>query len=40
MALPKSDRPYALIMDMATDTPGRLGAILTQVDKESKFYAI
>ncbi len=43
MAFPKADRQYALITDTATDmadTPGGLGAILTQVDKEGKFYAI
>ncbi len=37
MAFPKSDQQYALITDAATgtaDTPGGLGAILTQVDKE------
>jgi RNase H-like domain found in reverse transcriptase len=43
MAFPKSDRQYALISDAATwtaDTPGGLGAILTQVDQEGKFHAI
>jgi RNase H-like domain found in reverse transcriptase len=43
MAFPKSDRQYALITDMATrtvDTPGGLGAILTQVDKDGNFHAI
>ncbi len=43
MAFPRLDRQYALIMDAATgtaDTPGGLGAILTQVDKDGKFYAI
>jgi hypothetical protein len=43
MAFPKSDRQYALITDAATrtaDTPGVLGAILTQVDKEGNFQAI
>ncbi len=43
MAFPKSDRQYALITDAATgtaDTPGGLGAILTQVDNEGNFYAI
>ena len=43
MAFPKLDRQYALITDAATgtaETPGGLGAILTQVDKDSKFYAI
>ncbi len=43
MAFPKSDRQYALITDAATgtaDTPGGLGAILTQVDKEGNFHTI
>ncbi len=43
MAFPKGDRQYALITDVATsmaDTPGGLGAILTQVDKDRNFYAI
>jgi len=43
MAFPKSDRQYALITDAATGTaytPGGLGAILTQVDKEGNFHAI
>ncbi len=43
MAFPKSDCQYALITDAATglaDTPGDLGAILTQVDKEGNFHAI
>jgi len=43
MAFPKSDRQYALITDAATgtaDTPGGLGAILTQVDQEGNFHAI
>jgi len=43
MAFPKADRQYALITDAATgmaDTSGRLGAILTQVNKEGNFYAI
>jgi hypothetical protein len=43
MAFPKADRQYALITDAAmgtADTPGGLGAILTQVDKEGNFYAI
>jgi hypothetical protein len=43
MAFPKSDQQYALITDAATgmaDTPGGLGAILTQVDKEGNFHAI
>jgi hypothetical protein len=40
MAFPKADRQYALIMDAATgtaETPGRLGVILTQVNKEGTF---
>jgi RNase H-like domain found in reverse transcriptase len=43
MAFPRTDRQYALITDAATgtaETPGGLGAILTQVDKDGKFYAI
>ncbi len=43
MAFPQTDRQYALITDATTgmaDTPGRLGGILTQVDKDGKFYAI
>jgi hypothetical protein len=39
MAFPKSDRQYVLITDIATgtaDTPGGLGSILTQVDKEGE----
>jgi hypothetical protein len=43
MAFPKADRQYALITDAATgtgDTPGGLGAILTQVDKEGNFLSI
>ncbi len=43
MAFPKSDQQYALITDAATgtaDTPGGLGAILTQVDNEGNFHAI
>jgi len=39
----KADRHYTLIMDAATgtaDTLGRLGTILTQVNKEGNFYAI
>ncbi len=43
MAFPKADRQYVLITDAATgtaDTPGGLGAILTQVDKDGNFYAI
>jgi hypothetical protein len=43
MSCPKSDRQYALITDAATgtaDTPGGLGAILTQVDQDGNFHAI
>ncbi len=43
MAFPRMDRQYALIMDSATgtaETPGGLGAILTQVAKDGKFYVI
>jgi hypothetical protein len=43
MAFPKADRQYALITDAATgtaDTPGGLGAILTQVDTDGNFHAI
>ncbi len=43
MAFPKADRQYALIMDAATRTaatPGGLGVILTQVNKDGNFYAI
>ena len=43
MAFPLLDRQYALITDAATgtaDTPGGLEAILTQVDKNGRFYAI
>jgi hypothetical protein len=43
MAFPKADWQNALITDAATstaDTPGRLWAILTQVEKEGNFYAI
>jgi hypothetical protein len=43
MAFPRTDRQYALITDAATGTaatPGGLGAILTQVDSDGKFYAI
>ncbi len=39
MAFPKADQQYAIITDAATgivDTPGGLGAILTQVDKLSR----
>ncbi len=41
VAFPRKDRQYALITDAATgdDThPGGMGAILTQVDKDNKFY--
>jgi hypothetical protein len=40
MAFPRTDRQYALITDAATgtaDTPGGLGAILTQVDYAISF---
>jgi hypothetical protein len=43
MAFPRTDRQYTLIMDTAVgtaDTSGGLGAILTQVDQDGKFYAI
>jgi hypothetical protein len=43
MAFPRADCQYALITDAATgtaDTPGGLGAILTQKDKFDNFYAI
>ncbi len=43
MAFPKANQQYALITNAATgtaDTPGGLGAILTQVDKEGHFYVI
>jgi hypothetical protein len=43
MAFPRADRQYALITDAATgtaDTPGGLGAILTQKDKYDNYYAI
>jgi hypothetical protein len=43
MAFPKANQQYALIRDAAmgmADTPVRLGAILTQVDKDRNFYAI
>jgi hypothetical protein len=43
MAFTHTDQQYALITDAATgtaDTPGGLRAILTQVDKDGKFYAI
>jgi hypothetical protein len=43
MAFPFSDRCYALITDTSTgtaDSPGGLGAILTQVDEHGNHYAI
>ncbi len=43
MAFPRLNRQYALITDAATgtaDTPGGLSTILTQVDKNGRFYAI
>ncbi len=43
MVFLKADQQYALITNATrgtTDTPGGLGAILTQVDKEGKIYAI
>ena len=43
MAFPRADRQYALITDAATgtaDSPGGLGAILTQMDKQGNHYAI
>jgi hypothetical protein len=43
MAFPRIDWQYTLITDAATgtaDTPGGLGAILTQVEQDGKFYAI
>jgi RNase H-like domain found in reverse transcriptase len=43
MAFPWTDWQYVLITDANTstaDTPGGLGAILTQVDQDRKFYAI
>ncbi len=43
IAFLKADWQYALITDSATgmvDTPGSPGAILTQVDKDGKFYKI
>jgi RNase H-like domain found in reverse transcriptase/Reverse transcriptase (RNA-dependent DNA polymerase)/Integrase zinc binding domain len=43
IAFPQLDCQYAVITDAATgtaNTPGGLGAILTQVDKDGKFYAI
>jgi hypothetical protein len=43
MAFPCLDRQYALVTNAATgtaDTPSGLGAILTQVDRNGRFYAI
>jgi hypothetical protein len=43
MAFPRVDRQYALITDAATgtsDTPGGLGAILTQIYNHGNHYAI
>jgi hypothetical protein len=43
MAFLRADRQYALITDAATgtaDTPGGLGAILTQKDRFDNYYAI
>jgi len=43
MAFPEADRQYALITDAAmgtANTPGGLGVIVTQVDKEGNVYAI
>jgi hypothetical protein len=40
MAFLKADREYALITAAATDTPEGLGAILAQVNRDGKFYAI
>jgi len=43
MAFPKADWQYELITDAAmgtANTPGGLGAIITQVDKDGNFYAI
>ena len=43
MAYPRADRQYALITDASTGSAseaGGLGAILTQVDKDGRFYAI
>jgi len=43
MAFPRADRQYALITDAATgtaDSPGGLGAILTQMDNQGNHYAI
>jgi hypothetical protein len=43
MAFPRADRQYALITDAATgtsDTPGGMGAILTQIDQNGNHFAI
>jgi hypothetical protein len=43
MSFSRTDHQYALITDAATgttQTPGGLGAILTQVDQDGKFYII
>jgi hypothetical protein len=43
LAYPRSDRQYALITDASfgdENTAGGLGAILTQIDKDGKFYVI
>jgi len=43
IAFPRKDRQYALITDAATgdsNNPGGMGAILTQIDQDGKFYVI
>ncbi len=43
MAFPQADHQYTLIIYVATgtaDTPGSLGAILTQKNEFDNFYAI
>ncbi len=43
IAFPRKDRQYALITDAATgdaNNPGGMGAILTQIDKDGKFFVI
>ncbi len=43
MAYPIADRAYALIVDASTGTnaiEGGMGAILCQIDKNSKFHAV
>jgi len=43
MAFPRADRQYALITDAATgtaDSPGGLGAILTQIDNNDNHFAM